>query len=349
MTTLRNWHRWLAVLIGAFVLFQGFTGAVSQQRFFLLAASEPDIYAVARITEKLLSPAEILASVAAAKPGFRPAHVMLPMSNSPGTAAIVMGGRKPMGMDMSVTVTVDQYSGAIIAERSSADGWVGAITGLHKWANYGVSGRVFLAVMGLATTTFMLSGLAMWWQSRAFAGRLQGLQRWHRRAGLIVSILLVCVSLTGVTLNLVTWQEKQSGVSVVSSNMRAGMAGGPPAGDVIGLAAAWDAAVEAIGPQRLAAFSNIGPHAAQYWFAFTDAQLRRTDVLVEPVTGAASVYRAGILVGGEGLRSWLLSLHTGYIIGRTGGLVMTIVGCSLVFWAVSGFMIWRRRVRVPVR
>ncbi|MDX1481853.1 MAG: PepSY-associated TM helix domain-containing protein [Woeseiaceae bacterium] len=347
--TLRNLlkaHRWLAAAIGAFVLFQGITGAVSQQRFLLLAMSEPDFYAVDEVRGEPLAPFDVIEAVAEAEPDFRPAHVMYPMDTTPGTAVIVMGGRKPSGLDMSRSITVDQYSGALIGERGSSDGgWVGTMTGLHKWANYGATGRILLTIFGLGTAAFMISGLLLWRRSSTYAARMAPLRRWHRGAGAIVGAALVIVSLTGVTLNLLTWQERSAGNSVVAANMRAAMREPPPAEGVIGLERAWQTAIDTVGRQRLAAFSDAGSHAAQYWFAFTDGQLRRTDVLIDPVTGDATVYPSGLLRGGDGLRGWLYPVHTGYVFGWPGGLVMTLIGCSLIFWAISGTILWGRSVR----
>ncbi|MFK7955581.1 MAG: PepSY-associated TM helix domain-containing protein [Lysobacterales bacterium] len=345
MKRLRGFHRWTGLLVGGFVLFQGITGAVSQQRFVLLAASEPDVYAVSKITDSALSPAELIAAVKASKPDFRPAHVMLPMDNSPATAAIVMGGRKLKGIDMSRSITVDQYSGRVIAERPSSDGWVGKVTGWHKWTSYGVGGRIFVTVFGILTMGFMVSGMVLWGKTRSYAGRRTGFWRIHRGAGLAVGIVLSVVSLTGVWLNLATWKERNEGQSVVAANMRAGMRQGHRESVEVGLSDAWKIASQKFSNQRLAAFSDVGPHAAQYWFAFTDSQLRRTDILVNPASGEVATYPSGLIDEGTGVRSWLYSIHTGFVLGATGGIVMTIVGGSLLYWPISGFVMWRRRMK----
>ena len=341
--TLRKIHRWSAVLIGAFILFQGLTGAVSQQRFALLAFSDPDFYAVSQVTGSPLSPDDIIKAVRIAKPDFRPAHVMLPMDNSPATAAIVMGGRKPQGLDMSRSVTVDQYSGEIIGEQPSAGGWVGTITGWHQWANYGVGGRLFLSFFGLATMMFLFTGILLWSKSRSYAAKLSLLARFHRGAGIVVAMALVIVASTGVAMNLATWKERNDGASVVASNMRAGMRTPTPLSSAVSLSDAWNIATKLVPEQRLAAFSDVGSHAGQYWFAFTDSRLKRTDVLVHPETGEPTVYPSGLIEGGTGLRGWLYSVHTGYVFGESGGILMTVIGCLLLFWPISGLMMWRRR------
>lgn len=345
---LRNLHRWSSVLIGAFILFQGLTGAVSQQRFALLAISEPDVYRVSNVTQTPLNPDEIINVLQNAKPDFRPAHVMLPMNNSPATAAIVMGGRKPEGIDMSLAVTVDQYSGQVIAERASAGGWVGTTTGWHKWANLGVSGRLFVTFFGMATVLFLFTAIVLWSRTRSFASRMRKLSRFHRGAGMVVALVLTIVATTGVAMNLANWQERSAGTSVVASNMLAGMREGPSKNIEVTLGEAWDIATQEIPDQRLAAFSGVGTHAAQYWFAFTDSRLRRTDVLVHPGSGEASVFPSGLINNSSGLRGWLYSIHTGYIFGELGGIVMTAIGCLLLFWPISGLLMWRRRLRGSV-
>ncbi len=338
----RRWHRRLAILTGLFICFQGITGAVAQQRFALLGFSEPEIYAVDRFANQALGPAQILEVIKANKPEFKPAHVMYPAANSPKTAVIVMGGRKPVGLDMSRIVTVDQYQGSVIAERDSSVGWVGRVISLHKWTNYGVPGRIVLSIFALLSIAFLITAIVNWRITRKSAMHYSGVKKYHRSTGILIAPLLLVAASTGLILNLTIWQEKENGRSVVSTNMLAAMRGGAPEQIDIDLTTAYMIASRVVGDQHLAAFSNAGEHAAQYWFAFTDARLRRTDVLIDPNTAEASIYASGVYEASR-LRGWLYPVHTGYVLGRTGGLIMTVIGLSLSFWLLSGFMQWRAR------
>ena len=341
---IRQWHRRLALVIGVLLVFQGLTGAVAQYRFWLMQATDPTTYS-APVRGSPASPEAVLDAVNAQLPGFHAMPFMYPATNSPGTAVIVMGGRSPSGRDMSRMVTVDQYQGRVIHEGPSSAGWIGLATTLHTASVFGTPGRIYLTLLGLGTFTLSIMGLTLWWRTRRMDGRARGVARIHRTAGVVVGVLLAMVSATGTTLNLVTWAEKASKVSVTAANRIGGNPAdhsghGPP---VISLGRAYEVARGTIGPQRLAAFSPAGPHTRDHWFSFTDGQLKRTDILVSAKDGSVvGVYPSGTTRGGGGIRQWLFPIHSGYIIGQAGGAIMTVMGLSLSFWFVSGIIIWRR-------
>lgn len=337
----RAWHRRIALVLGLFLAFQGITGAVSQYRFWLLGASDA-AYAV-EASGPEATPGEVLAIVERTIPGFEAAHVMYPAANAPATAVMVMGGTDP-AQRMERMVTLDQYSGSVIDNRPLRDsaGLIGLANTLHKWTIFGTPGRIVLTLIGLGAMGLSVLGVLLWWKTRR-ARPARWWVRVHRSAGLAVAAVLFPVALAGTTLNLMTWYEQENGLLVTASNMRAAMALDSPPEVQVGVDAAYRTAIAAIGPQRLAAFSPAGPHARHHWFAFNSAQLRRTDVLVDPQTGEiAGIKPAGLVAGGEGLRHWLFPLHSLYLFGPLGGALAALMGVSLVFWLVSGLVIWWR-------
>ncbi len=333
-------------MLGAFLVFQGLTGAVAQYRFWLLQATDPISYRAPAVGEAA-SPGTVLKTVRDQLPGFNAAHVMYPATNAPDTAVIVMGGRDPKGRDMSRLVTLDQYQGRVIQEGPATAGWVGLATTLHHWTIFGTAGRVFLTLLGVGVFVLAGLGLTLWWRTRRADGRVRGLLRIHRVAGAGVGVLLLIVSSTGTALNLFTWYEKSTAASVTTLNMKAAMAAGHQghAAPAVDIDQALAAATAKIGRQHLTAFAPAGSHARDHWFAFTDPQLKRTDVLVSASSGAiVGVYPSGTTQGG-GIRQWLFPIHSGYIIGPVGSIIMTAMGLSLVFWFISGIVIWRRGAR----
>jgi uncharacterized iron-regulated membrane protein len=335
-------HLILAAITALFLLFQGITGAIAQQRWSLNAWLKPDAYAVDQVGMHELAPDELLDVVAAADPSFRPAHIMYPPRGSEHAAAIVMGGRRLIGMDMSRNIMVDHYIGSIVAERPSHAGWVGKASALHKWTSMGLVGHIVVIAFALLVIGFFGISLRLAWLTRPVARRFTPLKRWHRSVGIFFAIIFICIAATGLTLNIYDWVESSSGQKVVGQNMMAAMHNSSPQQGQVTLSAAYTSALQVVKGQRLGAFSQAGAHAAQHWFAFFDQKLMRTDILVDPASGELSIYPAGV-VGASKVRAWLYPIHTGYFATRIGGLVMTVVGLSVVFWPVSGFILWLRR------
>lgn len=348
-TALRRWHRRLALVLGGFFVIQGLTGAISQQRFWLMQQFDPAFYRVEGTGEALL-PGDLLALLNREKAGFNVAHVMYPAAVSPRTTVIVMGGPDADKADMSRMVTVDQYAGRVIGERSTLSGWAGIAVFLHRWALFGVPGRIFLTALGLGVVAFSALGLVIWWRTRVAGQRARGVVRVHRTAGIVAGLFIVSVATTGTSLNLLTWAEVESGRSVLQNNMRAGHDAhdhaGPaaPAATPAAINKAYELARSRAGNWHLAAFSPAGAHARHHWFAFMDGRLRRIDVLVDARSGEiVGAYPTGVTEGGDGLRAWLFPVHSGYVIGPTGGVLYSIVGLSVSLWVVTGFIMWRRQ------
>ena len=349
---LRKWHRRVALIVGSFFIVQGLTGSIAQQRYLLMQASDPETYRVA-VMGAAAPPGDIAAIVHAAKPDFRIAHMMYPDAGSPGTAIIVMGGRDATTHDMSRIVTVDPYSRRVTGEFDARrSGWVGLADAIHKGLLFGVTGKILLTLLGLGVIAFTVMGLILWWRTRETSRNARGLLRVHRTVGLIASVFILSVATSGVALNLSTWAEKGSGRSVFASNMSHvhGVAT-PVADSKIDGNRAYALAQHTVGAGwRLAAFGPAGPSAPDYWFAFFDARLKRVDVLVDPQSGTVrGPYSTGLTSGGEGIRAWLFPIHSGYVVGRTGGLIYSLIGVLVSLWVLTGFMLWRRNRRPRAR
>lgn len=344
--TLRRWHRRFALTLGIFFIIQGRTGAIAQQRFWLMQASDPSGYRVNARGEPM-APGSVVALIRRNKPDFQIAHMMYPAAVSPNTAVVVMGGRDTTKHDMSRMMMIDQFDGRIIREQSSMSGWVGTADALHKWLIFGTAGKIILTILGLGVMIFSGLGLVIWWRTRATSKNAKGVVRIHRTAGLAASLFIISVSATGTWLNLTTWAEKVSGRSVFTSNMRiADHADMTTAAPAISGDTAYEIARKRVGDEHLAAFGPPGPHAKNYWFAFMDDRLKRTDVLVNPANGRViGVYPTGLTSGGGGVRAWLFPVHSGYIIGPIGGLIYSLIGVSVSLWVLTGFIMWRQQRR----
>ncbi len=336
---LRRWHRRFALTLGIFFIVQGLTGAISQQRFWLLQATSPDTYRVSS-TGAPAAPGDVVALIDKEKPGFNIAHMMYPAAVSPNTAVVVMGGRDASKHDMSRMILVDQFRGRIIAEQPSTAGWIGLASAIHKWLIFGIPGKIILTILGTGVVVFSGLGLVIWWRTRHTSRNVRGVVKLHRTAGVTAAIFIISVAGTGTWLNLTTWAEKASGRSVFASNMKMeGPHDGMQMGPIVNGNTAFASALKAVGNLHLIAFGPPGPHARNYWFAFMDWQLRRTDVLVSPADGGVmGVYPTGLTSGGDGARAWLFPIHSGYVVGPIGGVIYSIIGVSVSLWVSTGFV-----------
>ena len=96
-------------------------------------------------------------------------------------------------------------------------------------------------------------------------------------------------------------------------------------------------------PQRfhLSAYSYAGDHSPNYWFAFFDQQMFRQDVVIEGSSGeVVGIYAAGKTSKGDGVRNYLLPIHSGKYFGSIGGFLMSFFGFIVILWLLSGFVIY---------
>jgi uncharacterized iron-regulated membrane protein len=95
------------------------------------------------------------------------------------------------------------------------------------------------------------------------------------------------------------------------------------------------------GKFHLAAYSYAGAHSPNYWFAFFDKQMFRQDVVIEGTTGEVlGVYAAGKTRKGDGIRNYLLPIHSGKYFGQIGGILMSFFGFIVMLWLLSGLLIY---------
>ncbi|MFM9897682.1 PepSY-associated TM helix domain-containing protein [Sphingorhabdus sp.] len=343
--TLRRWHRRFALVLGIFFVIQGLTGAIAQHRFWLMQATNPDLYRV-KSNGNPLPPGDILAALKKSKPDFQVAHMMYPAAVSPNTAILVMGGRDTSKHDMSRMVTVDQFQDQVIAEQAGSSGWVGLADAIHKSLIFGTPGKVILTMLGVGVVIFSALGVVIWFRTRQTSRNAKGVVKLHRTAGIAASLFIISVAGTGTALNLYTWAEKTSGRSVFKSNMEMAAHSTMAMSPKVDANMAYAIAQKAVGNLHMSAFGPAGPHAKNYWFAFMDARLKRTDVLVDPQSGVViGTYPSGLTSGGDGIRAWLFPIHSGYVVGPVGGVIYSLIGVSVSLWVMTGFIMWRRQRR----
>lgn len=337
-------HRWLAFILGFFIVFQLTSGSIAQESRLLMQWFNPDIYKVTSDQDPA-SPSEIMNRMKELEPEFNIAHVMVPPPDREGTAYILMGGRNPENLhESSLFVNYDQYKQEILDEHPLREsGWIGTMTMLHRWILFGTAGFYVVIVLGLATVLMSISGMYLFFKTRKSAKQLPMINRLHRSFGFIAAFFLITTSISGIAMSYVHWQDREDNLSVFANLMQTDHDDkGHMHESFVDPDIAFDTAKNAI-PNRfnLSAYSYAGDHSPNYWFAFFDNQMFRQDVIVEGKTGEIlGVYAAGKTEKGEGIRNYLLPIHSGNYFGAIGGFLMSFFGFIVILWLLSGCIIY---------
>jgi uncharacterized iron-regulated membrane protein len=70
----------------------------------------------------------------------------------------------------------------------------------------------------------------------------------------------------------------------------------------------------------------------------------RNDVLVDGSNGKiVGIYPSGVTSGGDGPKRYLFPIHSGHFFGKIGGTLMNLSGALIIFWLISGIIIYKRK------
>ena len=345
LRTVKTLHRWLAFILGAFVVFQITSGSIAAESRLLMQWFYPEKYRV-EVGSSPATPTQIQQAMRKIAPDFNIAHVMVPPPDRANTAYILMGGRNPENLhDAKTMVDYDQYQQRLIAEYPLVEsGWIGTMTVLHRWIVFGKAGLYVVCLLGLATVLMSLSGIWLYVKTRQSARQLPMLNRYHRTLGIIASAFLIVTSLSGMVMSYVYWGDRGAKLSVFANMAQADSASEYPLHDlaIVDPDAAYQTArVSLPDDYHLSAYSYASPHKPHYWFAFFNPRMFRKDVVIDGVTGELKgIYAAGKLERGSGFRDVLLPIHTGKYFGPIGGFLMTFFGFVVVLWLLSGIAMY---------
>ena len=94
VSTIKLVHRWLAFVLGVFIVFQVTSGSIAAESRLLMQWFYPEKYQV-EAGGTPATPTQIQMTMRSLEPDFNIAHVMVPPPNRADTAYILMGGRNP--------------------------------------------------------------------------------------------------------------------------------------------------------------------------------------------------------------------------------------------------------------
>lgn len=370
-------HLWTALVFGAIFVVLGLTGSALVWIHELDVFFNPELLQVSaprgQRTGELLraDPALVQAVVErlTADPRYgKPNSLELPMRAGDVFVAWYRpapdGSAAPWVQSVSRQVMVDPAHLRVTGERNwgqfglSRALLMPTLFHLHRTLVAGESGKVVVAVAGVALLLTVLTGIVLWWPRmvpaqvwRAVTVRHGG--SWprfsyqlHRAGGFFAAPVLLVLAFSGIHFNMPHWVLPViNALSPVTPNTKlmnqsADHGGGAP------LARALAVAQAQFPDGRISRIALPGKAGQPFEIRVRQhGELRQgpgaTRISVD--SGDASVLRVidpEQARGGDKLLSWLFPLHTGEAFGLGGRIFISLFGLAPLAFFVTGLVIW---------
>lgn len=379
---LRTVHLWTGLVFGAILVLQGLTGAALSWVHELDALLNPGLLHVApppamRAGEPLrVQPGDAQAVhdlLAADKRYGKPSMLMLPERAGDVYVAWYRPGKPASGWEQGVTrqVMVDPATLAVLGERNWGEAGlsrpllVPTLFHFHRYLLAGETGKVVIAVQGVALVLMTLTGIVIWWPRMTRSAIAQALSvrfggSWprfsfqlHRSSGALCAPVLLFLGFSGVHFNMPTWTTPLVGmVASVTPNAKPVNLSGAGAAP-LSLAGAM-AAAQARYPEARIGRVNFPAGASQPW----EVRVRQPGELRQR-PGATRVSidaRDGRILrvadplrgpGGDRFLAALFPLHSGEAFGVAGKVFISFMGVTPLAFFVTGIVVWLKFRRKP--
>jgi uncharacterized iron-regulated membrane protein len=258
----------------------------------------------------------------------------------------------------------------VTALREESQGLYNLMFELHSNLLMGESGKAVLALTAAFFIALWLTGLALWWPLRwrtAFQLRLRGrallaLADGHKVAGVALGLAVLMAVSSGA---YIAWRPMAGWINALASTPRPTAPALPPWPPAQGAAPAdllpLDAVVQAgsraagVGARLVdigVPASRPGPVRLRYHLAGDPHPNGQSYVWIDPRQGdvlrRVNWHEADL---GSRLQGWLYPFHAGHLWGAPHTVLLVVVGACLIWFTLSGPLLWalRRRTRVAVR
>lgn len=273
---------------------------------------------------------------------------------------VSLGNGKGTGIGIQREVFIDPQSGSILGERETYPTLIRFMHRLHDALLMDETGRQLVGYLGLMLAGLIVTGLFVWlpppqgWR-RSFLPRrgakgTRWLLDWHTAAFAWPLLLIVLVTVTGITLEFPQTTRAALGQSGGMGMMGMGMAGPvlPPANAYpIDADKAMVQARLALPGYEVINMSPAGLDRPMWRVNMRSEQglwQGRRQVMVDARNGVAHSHAPA-----EGFGAFYVAeqhgLHGGNSFGLVGRTVICFGGLSQAFLAVSGLLVWVRRRR----
>ncbi len=161
-------HLWLGILLTAYAIVIGLSGSALVFRTEIERHLHPQLFAIAP-TAQSASLEEAIRRVQADRPGWVVSSLL---GFGEGTQATTLLMRRSGGtLDANYrAVSVNPYTGAVLADRMRFAGTLGWLTNLHFYLLAGHTGLLLSGWMAVGLVLLCLTGLVVWWP---------GVHRWR--------------------------------------------------------------------------------------------------------------------------------------------------------------------------
>ena len=379
---LRTVHLWTGLIFGTILVLQGLTGSLLSWVHELDALLNPGLLHVApppamRAGEPLRVQAADAQAVhdllASDKRYGKPSMLMLPERAGDVYVAWYRPGKPASDWEQAVTrqVMVDPATSVVLGERNWGEAGLSrpllmpTLFHFHRYLLTGETGKLVIAVQGLALVLMTLTGIVIWWPrmtrsaiANALSVRFGG--SWprfsfqlHRSAGALCAPVLLFLGFSGVHFNMPAWTTPLVGtVAPVTPNAKpvnlsdAGLAPLSLAGAMAaaqarfpearigrvnfpaGASGPWEVRVRQPGELRQ------GPGATRISIDARDGRILR---VADPLRGP----------GGDRFLAALFPLHSGEAFGVAGKAFISFMGVTPLAFFVTGIVVWLKFRRKP--
>jgi uncharacterized iron-regulated membrane protein len=358
-------HRWLGLVCGPLFVLQGLTGSALVFYREIDAWLNPRVFVAAQPLPAH-SPSEILAAIQKAHPDrSRAWRLEVPSgANQAWTARYYFAEETRHRKFAPLQVTVDPYTLEVRESRLWGTYAMTFLYDLHYILLLDGIGSTLVALAGILLLASLVSGVRIWWPSRAGARTALTLKRrasaerrvydLHKLGGIYGLVLMAVLALTGSMLARPEWfRPLLESLSPVYQM---------PSPKAVDIAAPWR--VDADEAVRIA--RREFPDAAIRWIETPDTgegvfRLRlqqpgepsrrfpQTYVWIDATSGQVLARRdAREQSVSDTVLAWLHPLHNGEAFGLTGRWLVFIAGWIPLLLLVTGWMRWRSKVRAAV-
>ncbi len=350
-------HLVLGLAAGLFLVVLGLTGSVIAFEGDIDHWLHPGLWYVAE-GGRPLAEGELIAGV---ERRFAPARV----------GAVELSQHGDLAQLMQLTdhssVTVNPYTGAMLGRwmgPTRADVWLGYIHQIHLRlakdgrAAWAPAGKIAVSYAGLALFLLAPTGLVLWWRTKR--GSIHWKASWfkvffdaHQAIGIYAGLFLWIAALTGM---LIGFPSGEKAIYAVTHSgppkftrppASTPIPGAVPIGVDRAIAVAQQAIPNAAVDLLLLPLNPQGAYQVILRVPEETSGSAHSSVVVDQFSGQPLAVH-NFLTDSEGYR-WIRfnrSIHTGDIGGLAGHLVMSLSSLLLVAMAITGVVIWLKKLAV---
>jgi uncharacterized iron-regulated membrane protein len=341
-------HTWSGVALGLYAIAVGVSGSILVFRDELAAMADPQLHTASGFSGTI-NPDIVLHTVRLAVPDGRPISVTWPNRETPFWMSYVLlksGARE---------VYVDPASGRVQGIRDPRSGWLGWLDRLHTNLLVGRLGRQINTYAALILIVLAITGVFLWWPSKSVRLDLRAGWRklsWqlHHLSGIVSALFIVVLAFTGTYYYWSSAYVRTVG-RFFSRTSEPKMAQSGHLMSLVQLESQARASFPRLPIHRMQVVERPDQAVRVAFRVGTPGEFHRVStVFLNPVTGVV-LNRIPLSERpiGDAILSWFSALHFGVFGGLPIKILWAVLGLSLPTLAITGILMWWRRVILPTR